>query len=243
MDSENGIRINKYLSEAGFCSRREADRLVAEGRVLIGGELAVNGSKVLSGNVVLVDGQPVECGNTKVVYALNKPQGYISSLSDEQGEGISRFIPEGMRLFPVGRLDKDSDGLMLLTNDGALMNSILAASGGHEKEYLVRVDHDVTESFVHSMEVGVVITNGTTGERVKTAPCKIIKVDKRSFKIILIQGLNRQIRRMCGELSYKVERLTRIRIMNVKLGDLAQGQIRELMDDEKMELYRGQMNG
>ena len=242
MDSEAGIRINKYLSEAGFCSRREADRLVAEGRVTIGTAVALIGSKVLPGDEVKVDGRLAGAPADKVVYAFNKPVGYISSLSDKQGKGISRFFPKGQRLFPVGRLDKDSDGLMLLTNDGGLMNSILSAANGHEKEYRVVVDKAITQDFISQMEQGVEILNKATNERVRTAPCKVTAESERCFRIILIQGLNRQIRRMCEELSYKVVNLTRIRIMNVKLGNLGEGSVRRLSDIEEKELYRGQID-
>ncbi len=231
-------RINKFLSGAGFCSRREADRLVAEGRVTVGGEIAVPGTKVKDKDKVLVDGREVACAAERRVFALYKPAGYISSLSDSQGEGISCFIHEKTRLYPVGRLDKDSEGLMLLTNDGALMNEILKASGGHEKEYLVSVDKRVTARFLKAMERGVPVTNGATGQKITTAPCRTEQTGEYEFKITLTQGLNRQIRRMCGCFGYKVVKLRRIRIMNITLEGLSPGQMRELLGAE-LERLRG----
>lgn len=229
-------RINKFLSSVGFCSRREADRLVAEGRVTIDGYTAEIGRRVSQGAVVCVDGVPVGDRQEHKVYALYKPEGYISSLSDSQGEGISRFIGEGIRLYPVGRLDKDSEGLMLLTNDGWLMNEILKASGGHEKEYRVTVDKHITDDFLRKLECGVPITNRATGEKVVTASCRTRMVDGNTFCITLIQGLNRQIRRMCGYFGYKVVRLQRIRIMNITLEGLLPGQMREIVGEELLRL-------
>lgn len=200
--------------------------------------VATTGTKVMPHDIVTIDGEAVNLIDEYKVYALYKPVGYISSLSDEQGEGIGRFIPEYLRLFPVGRLDKDSEGLMLLTNDGELMNSILKASGGHEKEYIVTVDHIITNEFISEMEKGVVITNGATGNKIKTAPCRIKKIDDKNFSIILIQGLNRQIRRMCGNFGYKVMRLKRIRIMNVRVDGLKPGDIREVTVEE-LSILRG----
>ncbi len=236
MSDNNGIRINKYLSMAGYCSRRAADSLVEQGRVTVDGIQAGNGTKVLDGQSVAVDGKTVSLLCEYRVFAFYKPVGYISSLSDEQGEGIGGFIPENLRLYPVGRLDKDSEGLMLLTNDGGLMNSILKAAEGHEKEYIVRVDRDITGSFLKEMERGVLITNRATGTKVRTAPCRIRRIDNRSFGIILIQGLNRQIRRMCGAFGYKVIKLQRIRIMNINVNDMKPGDIAEITGHDLTEL-------
>lgn len=238
LNETNEIRINKYLSMSGYCSRRAADDIVSQGRVTVDGVVATMGTKVSQNAVVKVDNKIVSLCKEYKVYAFNKPVGYISSLSDEQGEGIGRFIPPDLRLYPVGRLDRDSEGLMLLTNDGELMNSILKASGGHEKEYIVTVDHDLTDNFLHDMERGVKITNGATGEKIITAPCTTQFIDKRHFKIILIQGLNRQIRRMCGFFGYKVQRLQRIRIMNIKINNLKYGEIREITGSELLELKK-----
>lgn len=232
MDNTQSIRINKYISSSGYCSRREADRLITEGRVMIDGEPAVMGSRVGYDSSVTIDGIVLEQAPERVVYALNKPVGYISSLSDEQGQGISCFIPEGMRLFPVGRLDKESEGLMLLTNDGELMNELLKASGGHEKEYYVTVDRKVDDSFLKALENGVVIINRATNDKVRTAPCKTQLISDNTFSITLIQGLNRQIRRMCGALGYGVRQLKRMRIKNICLGNLNEGCIRKLTDEE-----------
>lgn len=236
MDENNGIRINKYLSMSGYCSRRAADTLVEQGKVYVDGIPAETGTRVFDGQTVTVDGREIKPVLECRVFAFYKPIGYISSLSDEQGEGIGRFIPEDLRLYPVGRLDKDSEGLMLLTNDGELMNSILKAAEGHEKEYLVKVDRDITQSFLRGMEKGVLITNRATGRKVMTAPCTTARIDGRNFTITLIQGLNRQIRRMCGSFEYKVIGLKRIRIMNITIGNMRPGDIVEITGDNLTEL-------
>lgn len=236
LNDNNEIRINKYLSMSGYCSRRTADDIVSEGRVTVNGIVATNGTKVTQGAVVKVDNELIKLCKEYKVYAFNKPVGYISSLSDEQGEGIGKFIPQNLRLYPVGRLDKESEGLMLLTNDGDLMNSILKAAGDHEKEYIVTVDHDITKSFLSDMERGVKITNGANGKKIITAPCTTQYIDNRRFKIILIQGLNRQIRRMCGFFGYKVQRLQRIRIMNIQINNLRSGELREITGSELNKL-------
>lgn len=241
MEEFNGIRINKYISMTGFCSRRSADELVSGGRVRVNGKVAVTGTKVMPEDTVTVDGNELSLIDEYKVYALYKPVGYISSLSDEQGEGVGKFIPKRLRLFPVGRLDKESEGLMLLTNDGELMNSILKAAGGHEKEYIVTVDHIITREFIDGMEKGVVITNGATGNKIKTAPCRLKRIDEKNFSIVLIQGLNRQIRRMCGSFGYRVTRLKRTRIMNVRADGLNPGDIREVTGEE-LSILRGMIN-
>lgn len=232
MDNEK-IRINKYISQSGFCSRRAADELVSQGKVTVNGEIAVQGTKVNAGDEVFVDGHKVSIVEDKRVYAFYKPVGYISSLSDEQGEGISKFLPDGERLFPVGRLDKESEGLMLLTNDGELMNEILSASNGHEKEYIVTTRQIITDDFLKKMADGVPITNGATGKKVITAPCKTMRISEKKFRITLIQGLNRQIRRMCGYFSYDVANLMRVRIMNISIKGMKPGQI-ELIDNYRL---------
>lgn len=229
----NKIRINKYISQSGFCSRRAADELVAAGRVMINKEPAVQGSGVAPGDIVTVDGTVLSIIEDKEVYAFYKPVGYISSLSDEQGEGIGKFLPEGKRLFPVGRLDKESEGLILLTNDGNLMNEILKAANGHEKEYIVTTRQEITDDFLVKMAKGVPITNAATGRKVITAPCKTMKINDKQFKITLIQGLNRQIRRMCGYFGYDVVNLMRVRIMNITLKGMKPGQV-ELIDGTRL---------
>lgn len=239
MCTDKSIRINKYISNTGFCSRREADRLVAAGRVEVDGVAAVTGTPVYEGQRVTIDGNLVKPIERYSVYALNKPVGYVSSLSDSQGKGIGCFVPDGLRLYPVGRLDKDSEGLMLLTNDGELMNRLLKASEGHEKEYIVTVDKNVSSDFLCRMERGVPITNKATGKKVVTAPCMTKYITDDTFSIILIQGLNRQIRRMCGYFGYKVIRLRRVRIKNITLGNLKSGSIRKLTADEVSILKNG----
>lgn len=229
----NKIRINKYISQSGFCSRRAADELVAAGRVMINGEAAVCGSGVTPCDIVTVDGTAISIIEDKEVYAFYKPMGYISSLSDEQGEGIGKFLPEGKRLFPVGRLDKESEGLILLTNDGNLMNEILKASNGHEKEYIVTTRQVITDDFLTKMAKGVPITNAATGKKIITAPCKTMKINDNQFKITLIQGLNRQIRRMCGYFGYDVVNLMRVRIMNITLKGMKPGQV-ELIEGTRL---------
>ena len=238
MEDNKGIRINKYLSMSGYCSRRAADTLVEQGRVTVDKTVAVTGTKVMPGQQVVADGHPVKLPGQYRVFAFYKPVGYISSLSDEQGEGIGKFIPESLRLFPVGRLDRDSEGLMLLTNDGQLMNSVLKASEQHEKEYVVQVDRDITGEFLEQMSRGVLITDRAKGIKVRTAPCRIERIDNRHFKIILIQGLNRQIRRMCGFFGYKVTKLQRIRIMNIVSEGLNPGDIKEITGEDLSQLRK-----
>ncbi|MGN0375061.1 MAG: pseudouridine synthase [Butyrivibrio sp.] len=238
MEYDTGIRINKYLSMSGYCSRRAADTLVEQGRVTVDKTIAVTGTKVMPGQQVVADGHPVKLPGQYRVFAFYKPVGYISSLSDEQGEGIGKFIPDSLRLFPVGRLDRDSEGLMLLTNDGQLMNSVLKASEQHEKEYMVQVDRDITGEFLKQMSSGVLITDRAKGIKVRTAPCRTERIDNRHFKIILIQGLNRQIRRMCGSFGYKVTRLQRIRIMNIVSEGLKPGDIMEITGEDLSQLRR-----
>ena len=238
LENTSRIRINKYISMSGFCSRRAADALIEQGKVTVDGVPAVMGTKVYAGQKICVEGQCLNAFAEHKVYAFYKPVGYISSMSDEQGIGISGFFKGYDRVYPVGRLDKESEGLMLLTNDGEMMNKILNAAGGHEKEYLVKVDRDIDDNFLRKMSSGVTITNGQTGRKVVTAPCKIDRIDNRHFRIILIQGLNRQIRRMCGCLNYKVINLKRIRIMNIDIGELKPGDIVEITGAKLDELRR-----
>lgn len=233
---ENELRLNKFLSTSGFCSRRAADALIEEGRVVVDGTAATMGMRVTPNSLVLVDGVVVEYREEHRIFAFNKPVGYISSLSDEQGEGIGRFIDDGIRLYPVGRLDKDSEGLMLLTNDGEFMNKVLNAANGHEKEYIVTVNKNIEDSFLTDMQKGVPIKNKATGKKIITAPCKTQKMDSKSFKIVLTQGLNRQIRRMCSAFGYNVVRLQRVRILNIELGELGPGELVELTGDRYREL-------
>ena len=226
------MRINKYLSEAGIVSRRGADKWIEDGRVTINGQPAELGSRVEQGDEVLVDGKPVKTEEQLVYIVLNKPVG-ITSTTERHIEGnVVDFVNHPLRIFHIGRLDKDSDGLLLLTNDGDIVNEILREEHGHEKEYIVTVDRPLTKEFIRSMETGVEILDTIT------KPCKVKQLGPRKFNITLTQGLNRQIRRMCSALGYNVRRLQRTRIMNIHLGDLPKGQWRDLTDQELKEMYQ-----
>ena len=226
------MRINKFLAETGIVSRRGADKWIEEGRVTINGELATVGSKVEDGDIVCVDGKPVQKEEQLVYIALNKPVG-ITSTTERHIEGnVVDFVNHPLRIFHIGRLDKESEGLLLLTNDGDIVNEILRAENHHEKEYVVQVDKPLTDQFLKKMASGVEILD------TKTLPCKVEKVSSHVFKIILEQGLNRQIRRMCSALGYSVRRLQRIRIMNIHLGNLKVGQWRDLTEKEQKELFK-----
>jgi len=227
------VRINKFISETGFCSRREADKLVEAGRVTINGERAVLGSQAVTGDEVRIDGNLLQTESKTVYIALNKPTGITSTTEEHIKGNIVDFVGHHERIFPIGRLDKDSEGLILLTNDGDIVNRILRAEGRHEKEYVVTVDRPITSSFVTGMSSGVKIL----GE--KTLPCEVTRISERVFRIILTEGKNRQIRRMCSAFGYEVRRLQRIRIMNIRLGALQTGEWRDLTPEEKTEL--GQM--
>ncbi|ALS76017.1 23S rRNA pseudouridine synthase F [Planococcus rifietoensis] len=227
------MRINKFLSETGITSRRGADKFIEAGRVEINGQKAELGSKVDPEDEVRVDGKPVQQPKRAYVYlALNKPVG-ITSTTERHIEGnIVDFINHPERIFHVGRLDKDSEGLILMTNDGDIVNEILRAEHEHEKEYIVTVDKPVTDEFLEKMESGVEILDTVT------LPAKAERIAKHVFKLTLQQGLNRQIRRMCSALGYDVKRLQRIRIMNIRLGNLKAGEWRDLTEEEKQELFR-----
>ncbi len=229
----DGIRLNKYLSEAGICSRREADRLIEEGRVLVDGKTASMGMKVSPWQQVVCDGTPVEGKDRPVLLAVNKPRGIVCTTSDkDRAENIVEYLDFPVRVYPVGRLDKDSEGLLLMTNQGELMDQILRGRNGHEKEYMVTVHKPVTEEFIRRMGAGVPILDTVT------RPCRVEKTGDRSFRIILTQGLNRQIRRMCEALGYQVTKLRRVRIMNIKLGTLKTGEYREVTGAELAELKK-----
>ena len=227
------VRLNKYLSEAGVCSRRQADRLVEEGRVLVDGVPALMGQKISPDQEVLVDGKRAGAKKKPVILAVNKPKGIVCTTDDKrEKDNIVSMIGYPERIYPVGRLDKDSEGLILMTNDGQLMNEILKARNYHEKEYVVAVDRPVTTDFLNKMSQGVEILDTVT------RPCKVRKTGARTFHIILTQGLNRQIRRMCEALGYRVRHLTRIRVMNIRLGALTPGSYREVRGEELQELRR-----
>ena len=225
------MRINKFLSEAGIISRRGADKWIIEGKVTINGEVAELGSKVQAGDDVRVDGKPIVVEQPLVYLVLNKPVGITSTTERHIKGNIVDYINHPLRIFHIGRLDKDSDGLILLTNDGDIVNEILRAENSHEKEYVVTVNEKITATFLEKMAAGVNIL-GT-----KTLPCKVKKVGPNTFNITLTQGLNRQIRRMCSALGFTVKRLQRIRIMNITIEGLAIGEWRELTATEKEELF------
>ncbi|MFB7157570.1 23S rRNA pseudouridine(2604) synthase RluF [Lysinibacillus sp. NPDC056232] len=226
------MRINKYLSETGIVSRRGADKWIAEGKVTINGELATVGSQVETGDMVCVDGKEVKKEEQLVYIVLNKPVGITSTTERHIKGNVVDFVNHPLRIFHIGRLDKESEGLLLLTNDGDIVNKILRAENHHEKEYIVQVDKPITEQFIKKMGAGVDILDTTT------LPCYVEKISDKVFKVVLEQGLNRQIRRMCSALGYSVKRLQRIRIMNIKLGNLKVGQWRDLTDKERTELFK-----
>lgn len=232
---KDGIRINKYLSEAGIASRRDADKLIEEGRVTISGVPAGFGFRVKEGDEVLVNGKPVKLNRDKVVLAYHKPVGIVCTTRDPKSrdKNIIEAINYKKRIFPVGRLDKDSEGLILLSDDGDLSDKIMKAKNYHEKEYQVKVDKIITDDFIKKMSSGVPILGRVTRS------CKVRKTSEKGFQIILTEGMNRQIRRMCEYLGYRVVKLKRVRIMEIELGDLALGKYRELSKGEYEKLWKG----
>lgn len=233
MDTRSSTRLNKYISESGICSRREADRYIEQGNVFINGKRAGIGDQVFAGDVVKVNGQLIEPRNEEdlVLIALNKPVGIVSTTESGEKDNIVDYVNHSTRIFPIGRLDKDSQGLIFLTNHGDLVNKILRAGNSHEKEYLVTVNKPVTDEFIRGMGAGVPIL-GTM-----TKKCKVKKEAPFVFRITLVQGLNRQIRRMCEHFGFEVTKLERVRIMNVKLTGIPVGEWRDLTDDELIELF------
>ena len=236
----SGIRINKFLSEAGVCSRREADRMLVSGRVCIDGVPAQAGAKVMPGMEVTADGRPVGKEEEEIFIAFYKPKGVVCTTAPEENGvkvmNVIDYIGYSKRIYPVGRLDQSSEGLLLLTNQGDIMEKILRSRYGHEKEYFVRTDHKITDSFIEKMGKGVPVLDTVT------KPCKIWKEDNYSFHIILTQGLNRQIRRMCEYFGYKVVYLRRDRVMNITLDGLKKGRYRHLTKEE-INILKKQMNG
>ncbi|MBS0910940.1 23S rRNA pseudouridine(2604) synthase RluF [Tatumella sp. JGM118] len=234
MLSNSSIRLNKYISESGICSRRDADRYIEQGNVFINGKRAAVGAQVYAGDVVRVNGQLIEPRDEEdlVLIALNKPVGIISTTEENEKDNIVDFVNHSKRVFPIGRLDKDSQGLIFLTNHGDLVNKILRAGNDHEKEYVVTVNKPVTDEFIRGMAAGVPML-GTV-----TKKCKVSREAPMVFRITLVQGLNRQIRRMCKHFGYEVTKLERTRIMNVSLKGLPQGEWRDLTDDELIDLFR-----
>lgn len=233
LNNSGEIRLNKFLSESGICSRREADRLIEAGKVLVDGTAASMGMKILPGQRVVCDGVPVGEKDRPALLAVNKPRGIVCTTSvKDRAENIVEFLHYPIRIYPVGRLDKESEGLLLMTNQGELMDRILRARNGHEKEYRVTVDRPITEEFLKKMGAGVPILDTVT------RPCEVKRLGEREFGIILTQGLNRQIRRMCEALGYRVVKLCRIRIMNLTLDSLKPGAYREVSGAELAELRR-----
>lgn len=220
------IRLNKYLSDIGVCSRRAADRLAQEGKITVNGIAAQPGMRVTPQDDIRVEGKPVRKEEQKVYLALNKPRGIVCTAEKREKNNIIDYMNYPLRIYPVGRLDKDSEGLILLTNDGAIVNGMMRARNRHEKEYQVKVDRAFDSGFLERMAQGVPILDTVT------RPCRIRRTGSDTFVIILTQGLNRQIRRMCEALGYRVVRLKRVRIMNIRLGRLPCGKWRELTSEE-----------
>lgn len=222
----SGMRINKYMSQCGFCSRREADRLIAEGKVLVNGVSAEMGQRVEPEDKITVGGEVLTVHEEELLIVLNKPQGIVCTTSKKEKNNVIDFLQFPERVYPVGRLDKDSTGLLLLTNNGQLMDDILRGRNFHEKEYIVKVNKPITDSVLSAMGQGVPILD------TMTRPCRVQRSGADTFHIILTQGLNRQIRRMCEYFGYRVVTLKRVRIMNLELGDLPEGQWRFLSEKE-----------
>ena len=231
LQAKESVRLNKYLSEAGVCSRREADRLIESGKVTVDGVTAQMGMRVTAGQIVKVGKKTVSKQDEMIVLAVNKPKGIVCTEDQRERDSIVRFLNYPVRVTYAGRLDKDSRGLLLMTNNGDIINQMMRAANRHEKEYKVTVDKEITEQVIKKMSEGVPILDTVT------RPCTVKKIGKYTFSIILTQGLNRQIRRMCAAFGYEVKDLVRIRIMNIRLGSLKEGAYRKLTDEELEELY------
>lgn len=231
LQAKESVRLNKYLSEAGVCSRREADRLIESGKVTVDGVTAQMGMRVTAGQIVKVGKKTVSKQDEMIVLAVNKPKGIVCTEDQRERDSIVRFLNYPVRVTYAGRLDKDSRGLLLMTNNGDIINQMMRAANRHEKEYKVTVDKEITEQFIKKMSEGVPILDTVT------RPCTVKKIGKYTFSFILTQGLNRQIRRMCAAFGYEVKDLVRIRIMNIRLGSLKEGAYRKLTDEELEELY------
>lgn len=229
---EETIRLNKYLGSVGVCSRREADRLIASGQVTVNGKQADMGMRVAPSDDICIRGKKIRIQEKKVLLLMNKPRGIICTAQEREKPNIVEYLNYPVRVYPVGRLDKESEGLILLTNQGDLVNRIMRAGNFHEKEYIVQVNRPVTKDFLQKMGKGVPILDTVT------RPCPVEKISEDTFRIILTQGLNRQIRRMCEYLGYEVVRLKRVRIMNLTLKGLEKGEYREITTRELKELER-----
>ena len=230
--ADGGTRLNKFISESGVASRRAADRLGEEGRGTINGRVAVLGDKVSESDTVCVDGRVIGKKAKDIVLAFNKPRGITCTSSPDDPDNIIDFIGYPERIFSIGRLDKDSEGLILMTNNGDLADHVMRSRTEHEKEYIVSVDRKITDSFIEGMSSGVPILGHVTKK------CDVVQTGPKEFRIVLRQGLNRQIRRMCGHFGYTVIRLRRVRVMNVELGDLPSGEYRDLTDSEREILMK-----
>lgn len=231
LQEKEQVRLNKYLSEAGVCSRREADRLIENGKVTVDGQTAQTGMKITPGQVVRVGKKIVSRQDDMVVLAVNKPRGIVCTEEKKERNSIVRFLDYPIRVTYAGRLDKDSRGLLLMTNNGDIIDRMMRGANCHEKEYKVTVDKEITGDFLKKMSEGVPILDTVT------RPCRISRIGKYTFSVVLTQGLNRQIRRMCEALGYEVKDLVRVRVMNIRLGSLKEGQYRKLSDEELEELY------
>jgi len=231
---ENEIRINKYIADAGICSRRNADKLIEEGKVTVNGIVATSGMKVTKKDNVTVDGKSIKGADSKVYLLFNKPVGIVCTADKKEKNNIIDYIHYQTRIMYAGRLDKDSEGLMLMTNDGDLIDALMRAKNAHEKEYIVTVDTPIDKNFIYALRNGVYLEE----LEVTTRKCKASMIDNRTFRIILTEGHNRQIRRMCEALSRNVVSLKRVRIVNLELSDLATGKYRNVTRDELRELFK-----
>lgn len=230
------MRLNNFISSTGLCSRRQADELIKQGKVKVNGNIATIGLTVYPEDKVEVNGKLLKLEKAHIYIALNKPVGITCTTERHIAGNIIDFVNHPERIFPIGRLDKDSEGLILLTNDGSIVNEVLMSKNGHEKDYIVSVNKTITPSFIEGMSKGVRIYNPVKNEYTLTNSCKIAKIDTKSFKITLSQGLNRQIRRMCTHFGYRVIKLKRIRIMNIRLKNLPVGKWRYLTEEEIKDL-------
>ncbi len=231
-NNQESTNLNKFISSTGICSRRDAEKFITEGRVTINNKVAQLGNRVFEGDIVKIDNKPLKAKPKTLYIALNKPVGIVCTTDSKEKKNIVKFVGHSERLFPIGRLDKPSEGLIFLTNDGDIVNKILRAGNNHEKEYIVTVDKPFDERFIKRMSNGIPIL-GTV-----TKKCKVERINNTTFKIILVQGLNRQIRRMCEYLGFEVKKLKRTRIMNVTLGNLKTGEWRELGKSEMEHINR-----
>lgn len=226
------LRLNKYIADCGVCSRRQADALIGEGRVSVDGTIAVTGQKVLPGQTVTVDGRRISDDGETVLLIFNKPVGVECTTAADSKDNVVRYIGYSRRIYPIGRLDKDSEGLLLMTNRGDLVNGIMRSRYRHEKEYIVKVDKPVTDAFLRGMSSGVPILDTVT------RPCRTERIGRSTFRIIITQGLNRQIRRMCQHFGYEVKSLKRVRVLDIELGDLPVGRYRHATAEELESVMR-----